>query len=322
MPRVQVWNRDIDRSASDSFLKKIADYSGISLDVIEAMTLRNFEDIFATRKMDRVNRHIGICTWLNVLGIYHRYRTGYGMQYCPCCLKETMQFKKIWRLSFVTMCPIHHCGLMDSCHACGKPVIFYRTDSFYPSCHICGVLLTAEPIRNDNDQLLILQKLQTQLLGVWFSQKVEMNSVDVTSHDFFYGIAALLRALMLNIRHKKIRSGDFQTSQRPRRRMEQQRIEGRVERCLLLADILQDWPTQAVKLIHLQNMTQRAFDKKALSLNWLKVVFDAIPQGVPKIRTALKSSLQPQLSKIQREKPEGWRTARARALLKAANVKI
>jgi hypothetical protein len=134
VPNVAIWNRDIDRSVTDDVLQVLAAKTGTSLERVRATTLRDFEG----RLFERFNAN-GNCRWILPIGIYHRSRRLYGLQYCPLCLREdeVPYFRRLWRLSFVTMCPKHWMPLLDRCSCCGEPVAFHRRDlrgprSIYP----------------------------------------------------------------------------------------------------------------------------------------------------------------------------------------------
>lgn len=49
-------------------------------------------------------------------------REGSVSGYCPVCLRsdETPYFRLIWRLAFITHCPIHHCRLLTACPDCNR----------------------------------------------------------------------------------------------------------------------------------------------------------------------------------------------------------
>ncbi|HEY9769455.1 MAG TPA: TniQ family protein [Coleofasciculaceae cyanobacterium] len=45
---------------------------------------------------------------------------------CPCCLAEKSYCRKIWNLIPLTVCPIHHCLLLDVCPACDRTIRWDR----------------------------------------------------------------------------------------------------------------------------------------------------------------------------------------------------
>ena len=46
---------------------------------------------------------------------------------CPCCLKEKSYCRKIWNLIPLTVCPVHHCLLVDICPQCDRPIRWDRS---------------------------------------------------------------------------------------------------------------------------------------------------------------------------------------------------
>ena len=59
---------------------------------------------------------------------------------CTSCLRadKVPYWRRSWRLATTLICPIHHHRLIDSCHACGAPIVLAR-DRSTPlcQCHVC-----------------------------------------------------------------------------------------------------------------------------------------------------------------------------------------
>jgi len=149
----QVWNRDIDRLAPNWVLDELAKRTGTAPSAVFATTLRSYEG-----SIYELNRASGTLFWIQTLQIYHRKRDGYGIQYCPQCLKEgpVPYFRKKWRISFCTICPKHDCMLLDRCPHCDTGIAFHRVDtgilnweaeSSIDNCHACGLGLSQTPLR-------------------------------------------------------------------------------------------------------------------------------------------------------------------------------
>lgn len=100
--------------------------------------------------------------------MYHRKRQGFGLQLCPYCLQEDVIpfFRKAWRVSFHTICPIHRCMLIDRCPSCSIGIAFHRVETgvqiienlnwSLSACHHCGYEMansTPEPIRLSVDNV-------------------------------------------------------------------------------------------------------------------------------------------------------------------------
>lgn len=120
-----VWNRDFDRSAPPELISRLAFVTGQSVERIEAATLRPYAGIIAPAVYQSTSS-----PWILPLGIYHRTRRRFGMQFCPRCLREDPDpyYRRIWRLAFMVQCPDHGCLLHDRCPRCEAPVIFQRIE--------------------------------------------------------------------------------------------------------------------------------------------------------------------------------------------------
>lgn len=119
------WNRDIDRSAGDAFLKLLSVRTGATVDELRGGMLSSYEGILFEHHNPQGNTH-----WILPLGIYHRTRRAYGVQFCPTCLfwDPIPYFRRRWRLALSTICDRHGSLLHDRCTECGAPVIYFRND--------------------------------------------------------------------------------------------------------------------------------------------------------------------------------------------------
>lgn len=119
------WARDVDRSASPAFLAILSKRTGSPVEDLKGGMLSNYEGIVFER-----HNAAGKTPWVLPLGIYHRTRKAYGMQFCPACLFEdpVPYFRRQWRLAFATICDRHGTLLHDRCPQCGAPVIYFRND--------------------------------------------------------------------------------------------------------------------------------------------------------------------------------------------------
>lgn len=153
--RHQVWNRDIDRLGPEWLVSTMSTCTGTPWEIAYGTTLRTYEGTLYRRF-----RPAGALQWIQTLQMYHRKRQGYGLQFCPRCLQEGEQpyYRRIWRVSFNTVCPQHKCMLLDRCPDCGTGVSFHRTDigryqlrelsGVLLACHQCGIDLSAADSRH------------------------------------------------------------------------------------------------------------------------------------------------------------------------------
>lgn len=175
-----IWNRDIDKSAPEALLHLMCELTGATKAQAYQSTLRSFEGF--------VYEHHNPCAntkWILPLGIYHRTRKGFGLMYCPLCLKEDKEpyFRKQWRLAFHLICDRHGTLMCDRCPSCGTAVVFFRRELGRRSeidggeitlCHACGFDLRFAPAHDppapDGQVLAMLRSLiMFRDLGWWFA---------------------------------------------------------------------------------------------------------------------------------------------------------
>ena len=108
----QVWNRDIDRLAPDWLIEELSIRTGTPIATANATTLRTYDGF-----LYQGFRSSGTLPWVQTLGMYHRKRQGYGQQFCAACLASdaTPYFRRAWRVSFNTVCPIHKLAFPQTC---------------------------------------------------------------------------------------------------------------------------------------------------------------------------------------------------------------
>lgn len=79
---------------------------------------------------------------------------------CPLCLQEdgpAPYHRAIWDLTLLTVCPIHGCGLIDTCQSCGKQ-IGWRTSAPF-RCQCGSDLRTQTPPAASSVGLAVAQKM-------------------------------------------------------------------------------------------------------------------------------------------------------------------
>lgn len=174
-----LWNRDIDRSASDGIIERLSDQTGSTLDDLRGGMLAGYEGILFERHNPNGNNK-----WILPVGVYHRKRRSYGVQFCPLCLffDPVPYFRRRWRLAFSTVCDVHGSMLHDRCPQCGAPVVYFRNDLGYRSGYRLGDLVSCwrcdfdlrrapaySPSGPDGKSILALRSLGTfHDLGWWF----------------------------------------------------------------------------------------------------------------------------------------------------------
>jgi len=79
--KVQVWNRDIDSSATSETLFSLSRQTGVSFEELKSAMLSSYEG-----KIFEKHNPNGCTKWILPLGIFHRTRHKFGLQYCPECI--------------------------------------------------------------------------------------------------------------------------------------------------------------------------------------------------------------------------------------------
>jgi hypothetical protein len=132
-----LWTKDVDISANEKLLEVLESKCLLSNEILNNLTLKSYQGYLA----EEITANTRI-PFLQPLIIHSRIACGYGLRFCPLCLKEdkVKYFRKKWRLSFSTACIVHGCFLLDRCPECGIPITLRRSYYYrnFPVCHKCG----------------------------------------------------------------------------------------------------------------------------------------------------------------------------------------
>lgn len=165
------WARDQDKLAADPTLERLSSLTGQTTHSLRSHTLQNFEGMIYEK-----HNPLGNTKWILPLGIYHRTRRGWGLQYCPNCLATdtTPYFRLSWRLAFYTLCERHVVRMHDCCFHCGAPITYFRKElgirsshnfELNPVCHVCHFPLTDAPALDPcNGEIEILIQLRSLMM--------------------------------------------------------------------------------------------------------------------------------------------------------------
>ena len=205
-PGKAVWNRDIDKSADIEVIKVLSVRTGTPSRRAGATTLAAYEGTV----FEKYNRY-GPTPWIMPVGVYHRTRNRFGLQYCPRCLAEDRKpyYRRKWRLAFMVVCERHHAPLHDHCPRCGAAVNFHRNELGNPrkfaatsltNCYACGFDLRVETVSDETSQPATPAEVEftTKLLqavddGFMLVGKDEV----VYSHLYFTGLSQLMAILAM-----------------------------------------------------------------------------------------------------------------------------
>lgn len=138
-----MWNRDMDSRILEKYQKALAYKLKQPESVIFNTTLFSYApNLYPGSGINKQMK------WVMPLGINVKAQH-FGMQFCPCCLKEDEQpyYRKYWRLAFMVTCPKHGVWLHDRCPACASSVLHKKIkpaqNDLYgfadmAKCHHCG----------------------------------------------------------------------------------------------------------------------------------------------------------------------------------------
>ena len=142
----QLWNRDIDRAPPDWLLDILSLRTGTPRRTIDKTTLLTYEG-----RLYRHRHAAGQLRWILPVGIYHRTRRRFGVQFCPRCLSADSEpyFRKHWRVAALTVCLAHRELLHDRCPVCGASIAFHRHELGRPSVTDAGALCLCHTCKFD-----------------------------------------------------------------------------------------------------------------------------------------------------------------------------
>ncbi|MDQ1835286.1 TniQ family protein [Massilia scottii] len=319
IPGVQIWTRDIDVSAAESTLSHIATQTGLSAASLREMTLPPM--ISGVDAPPRYRSSIG---WINAIGIYHRVRTRFGLQYCPHCLATEPAFLRSWRLSFVVACAKHGCYLLDRCMSCQRPIAQHRQGFDITKCYHCGASLSRVVSGPSMLDVGLNHALEVQhIFQNWAARTaVAIGDITATREQFFAGAMLIMQVMKEKMRsHAQLRAGNWCDSESSM----QLRFAKRMTRTQLCSDVYQivaEWPVNFLHFASASGMTQAAFNHHGGVPFWLGSVVAQLPARLRPRHTVSLREVTRQIQSIEAFGGEQCRARRAQALIKAAAARI
>lgn len=305
-PGIHVWNRDVDRSASDALINAVAIKADLAVGRVERMTLRGEERKLSSRTTT------GVASWINPLGIYHRVRHLHGLQYCPQCLAGGEPYDKVWRLTFVTVCPRHLIQLRDSCPYCDAPVLPHRQMPHTLRCHRCHLLITHKV--NELAPSYAVGTFQETCSLVLERGAARLGGERIDAASYFRGLRVLASVYLRSGGSPPLRAqGDL-----GRRSLERSRVAARHAWMGTFFSLFENWPEAFFAIACKENWTQRAFVRGPLP-KWMSNVVGKLPAGC--VRRVNSRRFQQRLEALSRSKATNWRSERAALLCAVAPLK-
>lgn len=199
-----MWNRDLDKQISPELRSALKAVTAVTDDQLDRAELKSLEGYVC----EHVNLN-GFSRWIVPISIYHRKRRTPGLAYCPICLATDAvpYYRRVWRLSFVTVCTRHHVELLDVCPKCMAPIVPHRVDvgpdGFLPRsnllvrCFQCGADLRKLVPQRADPGLVSWTKLLEQAIADGFVQWSDMPSMH--SLILLEGLRAAMRAIVSSV---------------------------------------------------------------------------------------------------------------------------
>jgi len=316
LPRVAIWNRDIDCSASAKVLSSIAHYCHLSEPEVKAMTL--YDLVGCSSPAVAQWRHYQ--SWINAVGVYHRLRRRMGLQYCPLCLRDDDVFRRIWRLAFVFCCPEHGVLLRECCPSCEAPVIPHRARIDMRRCWNCGAVLSAGHIVDGAIASLALET-QTRMMRWFRSDDIFIGGEMVSRFDCLRGEIRILRVVKQHVlSHPALWSVDLPTDWIH----DQIRFLGRSARQALfslLLEIMDEWPSNFLQFAMVSGVSRLAFRRECCAPQWLENVLEQLPARLRSRRGPDEVSFVRYIRRLENTGGVKCRALRAEALMLAAKGK-
>ena len=214
-PGKQIWTRDVDKSTDSEIVQVLSYKTGTPFDRVRATTLAAYEGVLYER-----HNHYGPTAWIMPVGVYHRTRRQFGLQYCSRCLAEdkVSYYRRRWRLAFMVVCETHSIMLRDRCPQCQAAVNFHRDElgnhkkivaTSLTLCHSCGFDLREEKLTPAMKPITPAEvNFTKRLLGAMNSGYMKISESVITySHLYFTALRQIMKVLAVqNDRVGKLRT--------------------------------------------------------------------------------------------------------------------
>ncbi|MCE2594111.1 TniQ family protein [Motilimonas cestriensis] len=204
-PTMRSVSKSIDTHVSDHSLKQIAFKMKTDYATAYQTTMQSYQGYLFEKESDKSYRKQ--C----VLSLGETRNDLNYQQYCPLCLNEkNPYYRKRWRISFITVCEVHHCKLLDNCYSCRAPVKVIGNDQrkksrvyagSFTACHCCASPLENAPVALASPVVINDTKKYINILTAGFAQLCPERWI--YSFSFF----AVLRHMMRLTLEKTIPTG-------------------------------------------------------------------------------------------------------------------
>ena len=288
--KLPIWNRDVDRYSPAELFNLLAGVTGQSYKRLEMLTFTEYE-CFLYNKVT-IN---GNSRWIMPLGIYHRKRKRFGMQFCPVCLKENIYYRKKWRLALFAICEKHKCLLYEDCPNCGAPISFHRLgmgikDDIIPNenigkCFSCSVdfkeVLAVYP---QGIKISLLDNYAKFLYSFLEKRQIILNKSNINGVDFYNGVRFIISAIIGRY-GEKLRNEILIKTEIDLNKINHEKLVGfeylpnneRLNIMAVVSWVVSDWPYNFVRVFKKVRFTKSNFTDYQISMPfWLSRVIKSI----------------------------------------------
>lgn len=237
--------RDIDGIADDRVLAILSASTLTPIEQCRATTLASYEGV-----LFESHQPLGRTAWIMPLGIRARTRLSPGLQYCPACIEHAPHYRRLWRVSWATVCVEHRLLLLDRCSQCASILAPFRSSSGF-TCYNCTVAL-ADGERMPAGETVVRFQLQQEAVLTQGWGELGPNRFPY-SIQYFQTIRHVARSLSLGARAESFRTmaaelwgGDPSPYNREKRDLDVLSVADRYRLFDLVARLLENWPERFV----------------------------------------------------------------------------
>lgn len=246
-PGLAIWDRDIDLHAPLELIEGLNKWTSMGCDQLQKMTmhavLRN------PKSQLSINSLPAVFPMVLSLGVFGRYRSLKGTQYCPVCLKEDQYFSKRSRLAFVTHCHHHKLMLLNSCPFCDAPVMPHKTDDM-TKCAVCrGSLIGA----NNETSAYSIPRISFHIERALRHGSSELFGEMISTQCLIMSLRKLIGVIL------EVKPANTAPTYFKKRDFESMCARERTELLRDLDDVCSDWPFGFREVMEKHNVTQRKF---------------------------------------------------------------
>lgn len=198
---------DADVSPPEQMVKSLSLGTGVDEAIIRNLGIRSSQEFLGTVDASQVR------PWVLPLRSGPRKRWRKALQICPVCLGEKGYFRRLWRLAFMTCCPVHNVYLLDQCSCCESRIRIWqfgfrslgRTLDIALLCHRCQQPFSQCPLESATREVIAAQEV---LIGACVSGSAM--GIGLLKFDAANGFAFLRRSIADGAR-RNARGIEFQS---------------------------------------------------------------------------------------------------------------